>query len=108
MQRIKVWTMCAAAIFVAAAPATEAIAASTAGPAKRTLPSAKGTFAGKVEGTGAYIALVSDGRRGGGYICDNSSASKWTVLSIVTSGRATLRARTGETLGSVSIVGKSA
>lgn len=67
------------------------------------------TFVGRVQDSNAYIAVLKDGRKIGGYVCDNGSGSRWIEYSWLRDGRAPLRAgTTGELLGSVRIAGRSA
>lgn len=71
-----------------------------AAPAGET--TAEGTFVGTVDGTDAYIALVSDGERLAGYVCDGKagagsvSVSTWFTSN---SGSERLLARDGTQLG---------
>ncbi len=60
---------------------------------------AKGTFVGKVDGTGAYLALVSDGTRVLGYVCDSKQVSSWIDVASIRDGRAGLSSRSGAALG---------
>jgi hypothetical protein len=67
------------------------------------------TYVGRVQGSNAYIAVLKDGRKIGGYVCDNGSVSRWIEYSWLRDGRAPLIAgTTGERLGSVRIAGRSA
>ena len=67
------------------------------------------TFVGRVEGSDAYIAVSRDGRKIGGYVCDNGSISRWIEYAWLEKGRAPLIAgTTGELLGSVQIDGNKA
>jgi hypothetical protein len=67
------------------------------------------TFVGRVPGANAYIAVVKDGRKIGGYVCDNAGRSRWLESSRLRNGRAPLRAgTTGERLGSARIAGRHA
>ena len=67
------------------------------------------TFVGRVQGSNAYIAVLKDGRRIGGYLCDNGSISRWIEYHGLRNGVAPLRAgTTGERLGSVRVAGRSA
>ena len=62
------------------------------------------TFVGRVQGSDAYIAVLKDGRRIAGYVCDNGSVSRWIGSSRLRDGIAPLRAgTTGELLGRVRI-----
>jgi hypothetical protein len=75
---------------------------------------AKGTFVGKVEGTNAYIALVSDGKRVAGYVCDGDkdkrkvTVSAWLAAARIKSTRAELVSRKGERFGFVAFQGDRA
>lgn len=67
------------------------------------------TFVGRVEGSDAYIAVSRDGRKIGGYVCDNGSISRWIEYAWLEKGSAPLIAgTTGEVLGSVQIAGNKA
>lgn len=66
------------------------------------------TFVGRVAGSNAYIAVSKDGRRVGGYVCDNGSGSRWIGYTWLRNGRAPLRAGSGERVGSVRIAGRRA
>jgi hypothetical protein len=61
------------------------------------------TLVGRVEGSDAYIALVSDGERVGGYLCDGQGVSHWLAPTAVEYGRAELRSRQGEVLGTATV-----
>jgi hypothetical protein len=66
-------------------------------------------FVGPVEGSDAYIAVAKDGRKIGGYVCDDGTVSRWIEYRWLQHGRAPLVAgTTGETLGSVRIAGRAA
>ena len=97
MRKFSVGAMVAATMFMAAAPVTDAIAA---GQAATTKAPPKQSFAGKVSGTNAYIALVSDGKRVSGYVSDSTSASEWLKPAPASdASRVTLRTRAGRVLG---------
>jgi hypothetical protein len=67
------------------------------------------TFVGRVQGSDAYIAILKDGRKIGGYVCDSGSVSRWIEYSWLRDGRAPLRAgTTGKRLGRVRIAGRRA
>jgi hypothetical protein len=66
------------------------------------------TFAGRVEGTDAYIAIVADSGSIAGYLCDDGSTSLWLGRSRLDNGEAPLRAVSGDRVGSVTIAGNSA
>ena len=59
------------------------------------------TLVGRVTDSRAYIALVSDGGRIGGYVCDGRRISRWLKPTPVRDRSATLRGRDGRVLGSV-------
>jgi hypothetical protein len=63
----------------------------------------KGTFVGEVDGTDAYLALVSDGTRVLGYLCDSKKLSRWIDVSPIRDGAAQLSARDGDDLGEAMI-----
>ena len=69
---------------------------------------AKGALVGKVDGTDAYVALVSDGSRVLGYLCDSKKLSRWIDVSTIRDGTAALAARTGDALGEAMISGDRA
>ena len=71
---------------------------------------AKGaTFVGHVEGSEAYIAVSKDGKKIGGYLCDDGTISRWIEYRWLEKGSAPLVAgTTGEVLGSVRIKGNKA
>ena len=71
----------------------------------RAAVEAKGAFVGKVDGTDAYVALVSDGRRVLGYVCDSKKLSRWIDVSTIRDGTAALATRTGDDLGEAMISG---
>jgi hypothetical protein len=67
------------------------------------------TFVGHVEGSDAYIAVSKDGRKVGGYLCDNGTISRWIEYSWIENGSAPLTAgTTGELLGSVHFINNKA
>ncbi len=62
------------------------------------------TFVGKVQGSQAFIAVAKDGRKIGGYLCDDGTVSRWIEYAWLRNSRAPLIAgTTGERLGSVKI-----
>jgi hypothetical protein len=72
-------------------------------------PAAKGVFVGKAGDSGAYVALVSDGKEVTGYVCNGTAETKatdlawvWLKPTSVAAGKATLENRKGETVGTVS------
>lgn len=78
-----------------------------AGPSAGTAKGA--TFVGRVQGSDAYIAVLKDGRKIGGYLCDNGTTSRWIEYRWLRNGVAPLVVGTsGERLGSVRIRGRSA
>ncbi|MGH2922985.1 MAG: hypothetical protein ACRDKH_03010 [Solirubrobacterales bacterium] len=64
-------------------------------------------FVGRVEGTDAYIGLVSDGERLSGYVCDGADVSVWLEAPLAGSA-AELVGRDGEALGRVELAGARA
>lgn len=67
------------------------------------------TYVGQVEGSDAYIAISRDGRKIGGYLCDDGTVSRWLKYTWLEKGHAPLIAgTTGEELGSVRIAGGTA
>ena len=62
------------------------------------------TFVGRVQGSDAYIAVLTDGREISGYVCDDGGVGRWIGSSRLRDGIAPLRAgTTGERLGRVRI-----
>lgn len=59
----------------------------------------QGTFVGKVDGSDAYIALVSDTKRVVGYVCDSKRVSGWFDVAAIRDGTAKLSSRGGTALG---------
>jgi hypothetical protein len=66
------------------------------------------TLVGKVEGTDAFIALVSNGKRVDGYLCDGNQVSTWFGLTDVSGGKAALSSRAGARLGEATLSGDRA
>jgi hypothetical protein len=60
---------------------------------------ATGVFVGRVAASQAYIALVSDGKRVTGYLCDSRKLATWLADANLDSSRTTLRSRAGDRLG---------
>lgn len=72
-------------------------------------PPTAGVFVGAIEGTNAYIALVTDGERlSGGYLSDSKDLSTWLSPADLPDGPAELTARRGEAVGEASFSGDSA
>lgn len=69
---------------------------------------AAGTYVGMVERSDAYLALISDGERVAGYLCDGKELSAWLSPIALEEGAAELRSRVGERLGEVSFSGEGA
>jgi hypothetical protein len=63
----------------------------------------KGTFVGEVDGTDAYVALISDGTRVLGYLCDSKKLSRWIDVAPIRDGAASLSSRAGDDLGDAMI-----
>ena len=60
------------------------------------------TYVGRVQDSNAYIAVARDGRKIGGYVCDDGAGSRWIEYAFLKNGTAPLRAgTTGERLGTV-------
>lgn len=65
---------------------------------------AEGVFVGTVEGTDAYIALISDGTElRGGYLCDGEEVSVWFASAELSEGTAALASRAGDALGTATL-----
>jgi hypothetical protein len=86
-----------------AALAASAIFAGCSDDGSNTAAVAKGTLVGKVTGSHAYVAVVSDGSRVAGYVCDGDRLSRWLSASDVRDGAVTLRDRGGRVLGAVRV-----
>lgn len=68
--------------------------------AQETAPAAPTTtFVGKVDGSSAYIALVSDANRLLGYVCDSKRTSGWIAVAAIRDRTAILSTRGGNRLG---------
>ena len=68
------------------------------------------TFVGRVEGSDAYIAISKDGRKIGGYICDDGTISRWLSYTWLDKGHQAplVAGTTGEDVGFVQIAGGTA
>jgi hypothetical protein len=66
-----------------------------------------GSFVGLLEGTDAHIAIVSDGEKLAGYVCDSKNVSIW-FKGEVGGTSADLKARTEQDLGEVAFLGDTA
>jgi len=65
---------------------------------------AEGVFVGEVEGTDAYVALISDGTElRGGYVCDGKRTSVWLKPAALSDGQVSLTSRAGEALGTAEL-----
>lgn len=90
-----------------AALALTTVIALGAGPTADSVSAA--TYVGSVRGSDAFIAVSNDGRKIGGYLCDDGKVSRWIEYHRLRNGRAPLIAgTTGKRLGSVRIAGSSA
>lgn len=68
-----------------------------------------GTYVGKVKGTNAYVALVSDIKTiAGGYVCDGKKVSTWFGKASVTDSKTKLASRQGAALGEATLSGDHA
>ena len=67
-----------------------------------------GTYVGKVQGTNAYIALVSDQRAILGYVCDARKVSTWFGKRSLSDSSAKLASRHGTPLGEATLSGDRA
>ncbi len=65
--------------------------------------SAPGTYVGKLEGTDAFVAVISNGKEVTGYVCDGGQLSMWLGEPDLTNGQAELVSRRGEPLGVLTI-----
>jgi hypothetical protein len=80
-------------------------AAATKNGAKSRLAS---RYVGRVQGSNAYIAVLKQRRKIGGYVCNNGPGGAWLEYTWLRNGRAPLRSGSGEPLGWVTISGESA
>jgi hypothetical protein len=98
--RVRTWAAVLVAGLALAACGDSGDGGSASGPAKAKAPVAlKGTFVGKVDGSDAYIALVSDAKRVVGYVCDSKQVSGWLDVAAIRDGKAVLSSRSGTALG---------
>jgi hypothetical protein len=67
-----------------------------------------GSYVGKVDGTDAYIALVTGSAKVAGYICDSASISVWIPAATVSGNTANLVSRKGVAVGPVTWSGSTA
>ncbi len=68
----------------------------------------EGTFVGELEGTNAYIALISDGERVAGYVCDDDSLAQWIGSTPLDGSAVELVARDGSALGEATLTDEGA
>ena len=76
-----------------------ALASAGCGGDERKQTAATDVFVGRVAASPAYIALVSDGKRVTGYLCDSRKLATWLDDANLDRGRAALRSRAGDRLG---------
>ncbi len=62
-----------------------------------------GTFVGAVDERNTYIALVSDGERVAGYLCDGEEVSVWLAPTEIEDGQVELVSRSGVSVGEVGL-----
>jgi hypothetical protein len=67
-----------------------------------------GSYVGKVDGTDAYIALVTGSGKVAGYICDSASISVWIPAATISGNTASLVSRKGVAVGPVTWSGTTA
>jgi hypothetical protein len=67
-----------------------------------------GSYVGKVDGTDAYIALVTGSGKVAGYICDSANISVWIPAATVSGNSASLVSRKGVAVGPVTWSGSTA
>jgi predicted small secreted protein len=80
----------------------------TTATAGRTQPVGAGVFVGRVDGTDAEIALITNGQHlSGAYLCSPNGAV-WFRPATFAGGAAELVPRSGETLGEASFAGEGA
>jgi hypothetical protein len=73
-----------------------------------TVEVAKGTLVGKISGSNAYFALISDGKSVGGYVSDGRKVSRWLARRPIRDGHAELWTRAGRRLGAAELTKVSA
>src|SRR5256885_13195657 len=66
------------------------------------------SYVGRVEGSNAYIAILRDGRKVGGYVCNDGPGGEWIRYSSLKHGSAPLRSGAGKLVGRVTITGDRA
>jgi hypothetical protein len=92
-----------AAAALVAASAVVAVSACGGGDETSTsAAAAEGSFVGTVEGTDAYIAIISEPGKVAGYLCDGKQVSVWFRGS-VSSDQAKLQTREGKPLGNATL-----
>lgn len=69
---------------------------------------AQGSFVGRVAGSDALLALLSNGEQVAGYLCDGEQVSVWLQAREVTAGGARLVGRDGTDYGTVTVTDTSA
>lgn len=65
-------------------------------------------WVGKVDGTRAYIAIISDGEEAAGFVTDGKAISTWFAVSRLEDGRMTIAGRDGVHIGEAEIDGDEA
>jgi hypothetical protein len=80
----------------------------TKGPGAAPSQSPLDTYVGKVNGSNAYIAVITNGDRMSGFFTDGKSQAKWFATAKLEDGKAKLVARDGSPLGDVRISDQSA
>src|SRR3954454_5270792 len=63
------------------------------------------TFVGRLKGSNAYVAVLKDGRKVGGYVCNDGPGGEWIQYSRLRRGRASLRSAAGDVVGRVRVHG---
>jgi hypothetical protein len=61
------------------------------------------TFVGRVKSSNAYIAVLKDGRKVGGYVCNDGPGGEWIEYTWLRGGKATLRSGQGKVVGHVTV-----
>jgi hypothetical protein len=85
--------------------ATARAAQPTAAAARRAFATA---FVGRVDGSNAYVAILKDGTKVGGYVCNDGPGGAWIKYTHLRRGRAPLIAGNGDVIGRVTITGDRA
>src|SRR4051812_11949299 len=72
-----------------------AVALATPGAGSTTSASSGGTWVGPLQGSRAFVAIVSDGDQIAAYVCDNGTVGSWFFGPTGADGRIALAGRDG-------------